>query len=68
MRLLHAVAMLFQVIDKFPQVLGREILLGDDHGWRVRRKSDRHEIALGIVLHARREHRSGDMRAHATRE
>ena len=68
MRLFDALAVLLQVTHEVAQVLGRKILVCDDHGRGVRRETNRFEIALGIVLHVRREHRGGDVGAHATRE
>ncbi len=53
---------------KSTQILGWEILVGDDHGRRMRCEADRLEIALGVVFHVGREHRSGDMGARAARE
>ena len=68
MRLFHALAVVLQIGYEFRQVLGRKILSCDDHGRRVRGEADRNEIALGIVFQVRREHRGGDVGAHAARE
>ena len=68
MRLFDVAAVLFQIGDELAQVLGGEILLRDDDGWRMSGEADRLEVALGIVFHVGREHRSGDMGSHAAGE
>src|SRR4030081_385461 len=68
MRLLDAVAVLFQVVDEFAQVLGGKIFLRDNDGGRMGGEADRLEVALGIILYVGREHGSGDMGSHAARE
>ena len=68
MSLLHAVAVRFQIVHEFPQILGREIFLRDDHSGRVGGQADRLEIALGIVSHTRRENRRRDVRSHTAGE
>ncbi len=65
MRLLHLVAIGFQIGDEFLHRIGREILARDDDRWRIGGDADRDKVALGIVTHIRRQHRRCDMRAHA---
>jgi hypothetical protein len=64
MRLLHDLAVLFQVRDEFAQVRGGEILARHDHGRRVGGRPDGFKVAQRVVLDVRRQHGRRHMRAH----
>src|SRR5947207_10883509 len=68
MGLLQGRAAGFQQRHEFLQILRRKILSRHDDGGRMRGRADRHEVARGIVLDVRRQHRRGDMRTHAARQ
>jgi hypothetical protein len=66
--LLHLAGVLLHVLHELFQVLGRKVLAGDHDRGCMRGESDWREITFGIVLDAWREHRRGDVRAHAACE
>ena len=50
MCLVHLVLVPLNVLDKLLEIVGREILLGDDHDWQTGRLTYRREILDWIVL------------------
>jgi len=65
MGLLHAVAMVLHIGNEFLEVLGGKMLARHHGDRRVGGQPDRLEILDRIVADAGREHRRGDVRAHA---